>query len=217
MNTKSHIFFDVDGTLVNTEKSLLYCIDYAAKQTGIPEIPYETKLKFIGPPLLDSFMRYCGLDIDTARLAYQNFRKLYSTKGVHMAELYDGVADMLKSLHNNGKKLYTASSKPEKFVKIILQEHGVADLFTDIYGASTDESRTTKVQVLQYALEKSHINDMSDCVLVGDRCFDAEGAKQVNMDCVGALWGFGSAGELQKSGCVDICASPKDLISLFVG
>ena len=53
MNNKTHIFFDVDGTLVNTEKSLLYCIDYAAKQTGIPEIPYETKLKFIGPPLLD--------------------------------------------------------------------------------------------------------------------------------------------------------------------
>lgn len=217
MINKTHIFFDVDGTLVNTEKSLLYCIDYAAKQTGLPDIPYKTKLKFIGPPLLDSFMHYCGLDIDTAREAYQNFRRLYSTKGVHMAELYDGVPDMLKAMHKAGKKLYTASSKPEKFVKIILQEHGVADLFTDIAGASTDESRTTKVQVLRYALEKAHINDISDCVLVGDRCFDANGAAELQMDCVGALWGFGSKDELIKSGCKSVCASPTELKQLFIG
>lgn len=217
MNNKTHIFFDVDGTLVNTEKSLLYCIDYAAKQTGIPEIPYETKLKFIGPPLLDSFMHYCGLDIDAARQAYGNFRKLYSTEGVHMAELYGGITDMLKALHKAGKKLYTASSKPEKFVKIILQEHGVADLFTDICGASTDESRTTKVQVLRYAIEKAHISDISECVLVGDRCFDANGAAELDMDCVGALWGFGSEDELRKSGCKHICAAPSELTRLFIG
>lgn len=217
MKDKVHIFFDVDGTLVNTEKSLLYCIDYAAKQTGIAEIPYETKLKFIGPPLLDAFMQYCALDIDTAKQAYSNFRSVYSKEGVHMAQLYDGVAEMLKTLHDSGKKLYTASSKPEKFVRIILQEHGVADLFTDISGASTDQSRTTKVQVLQYALQKAHINDISDCVLVGDRCFDADGAKQLNMDCVGALWGFGSADELRNAGCRHICESPKALTRLFVG
>lgn len=217
MTDKTHIFFDMDGTLINTEKSLMYCIDYAVKQTGLPEIPYETKLKFIGPPLLDSFMQYCGLDIDTARAVYGNFRKMYSTQGVHMAQLYDGVTDMLKALHKSGKKLYTASSKPEKFVKIILREHSVADLFCDISGASTDESRTTKVQVLRYALEKANITDVSSCVLVGDRKFDAEGAARLNMDCIGVLWGFGSKDELIKSGCKSVCSSVEELTRLFIG
>lgn len=215
MNKKLHIFFDLDGTLANTERPLLHCIGSALAACSLPELPYETKLKFIGPPLMDSIRLYCGADEQTAREAYRVFRSLYDSEGVYMSEKYSGVEEMIKALYDSGARLYTATSKPEKFARIILEGFGLDQYFTYIAGASLDESRVTKEQVIRYALQTNGISAVDRCVLVGDRCFDAEGAAAVGMDCIGVLWGFGSREELEAAGCVAVCDTPQDVSALL--
>lgn len=208
---KKHIFFDLDGTIINSEKAVLFCVDYAIKKMGIPDVPYDTKLKFLGPPLAQSFMKYCGQNEEEAAKALSFFREMYSTKGVYMATLYDGIADMLKQIFDSGRKIYLATSKPEKFAKMILSDLNIIKYFTFVAGASMDETRVTKIEVLNHALENTGIADMSECIMVGDRCFDVMGAKDAHMDCVGALWGFGDYDELMSAGAVKICKTPSEV------
>ena len=54
------IFFDLDGTLTDSKEGILNCLKYAFERMGRPVPPESTLIKFIGPPLQDSFVRFCG-------------------------------------------------------------------------------------------------------------------------------------------------------------
>lgn len=216
MRDKKYIFFDLDGTLTNSEKSIITCIDYAAQQLSLPELPMEIKRKFIGPPLLDSFAEYFSLDKPTAQIAVEKYRELYSAKALYMDELFDGAEQMIIALKNAGKKLFTATSKPEKYAKIILHNVGADKYFERIVGASFDESRSNKIDVMKSALKISGAENSDECVMIGDRCYDAQGAAHIGIDCIGALWGFGSREELQAAGCRAVCEKPLDLLQMLI-
>ena len=53
-----YIFFDLDGTLTDSKEGILNCLRYAFEKLGEPVPPESTLIKFIGPPLQDSFMRF---------------------------------------------------------------------------------------------------------------------------------------------------------------
>ena len=55
-----YILFDLDGTLTDSKEGILNRLRYAFEKMGQPVPPVETLLKFIGPPLQDSYMRFCG-------------------------------------------------------------------------------------------------------------------------------------------------------------
>lgn len=215
MTGKKYIFFDLDGTLTNSENSIFSSIDYAAQQLSLPELPIEIKRRFIGPPLLDSFAKYFSLDKKTAEIAVEKYRELYSSKAIYMDRLFDGAKEMIAALKSAGKKLFTATSKPEKFAKIILHNVGIDEYFDGIYGASFDESRSKKTDVLKFALERSGAENPEECVMIGDRCYDAQGAAALGIDFIGALWGFGSKDELMNGGGI-VCDKPLGLLNLLI-
>lgn len=73
-----YIFFDLDGTLTDSKEGILNCLRYAFEKLGDP-VPPETELiKFIGPPLQDSFMGFCGYSREKAIRAVELFRERYA-------------------------------------------------------------------------------------------------------------------------------------------
>ena len=60
------ILFDLDGTLTNSHDGITNAVRYALNKMNLP-IPDEAGLrKYIGPPLVDSFQRYAGMDAAAA-------------------------------------------------------------------------------------------------------------------------------------------------------
>ena len=59
-----YVFFDLDGTLTDSQEGVLECVRYAIEAMGRPLPEGQDLLKFIGPPLQDSFMRYCGFSCE---------------------------------------------------------------------------------------------------------------------------------------------------------
>jgi len=47
--------------------------------------------------------------------------------------------------------------------------------------------------------------------MIGDRSFDALGARAVGIPAIGALWGYGDAAELSGAGADPLIASPRDI------
>ena len=62
-----------------------------------------------------------------------------------------------------------------------------------------NEKRTNKDEVIAYALEKAGVENPDDCIMVGDRKFDVDGAKKLGMKSVGVTYGYGSREEIEKS------------------
>ena len=78
-------------------------------------------------------------------------------------------------------------------------------------GASTDQERVRKADVIRYLLEAEGITDLSAAVMIGDRKHDVLGAKEVGMDSIGVLYGYGDRDELETAGAGYIAATVEEL------
>ncbi len=209
------ILFDLDGTLTDPGIGITNSVAYALHKYGI-EVQDRTRLyKFIGPPLIESFMNYYGFSYEQAQEAVAYYREYYAETGIFENRVYDGIEELLKALTAAGKRICLATSKPEPFAKIILEHFGLARYFEYVAGATVDETRTKKDEVIAYALEQCNISDTTDVVMIGDREYDMLGAKKHGMDSIGVLFGYGSRMELEAAGATYIAESVED-IATFV-
>lgn len=206
-----YYFFDLDGTLVDSEKGIVNSIKYVLEKYQIRDYDMETLRKFIGPPLGESFQKYFGFQREETAKLIEGYREYYTAGGMYEAEVYDGIEELLKSLKEEGKTLAVATSKPESFARQILERFGLAPYFDCIVGASMDESRVKKDEVLADALSRCRIQNKEQAVMIGDRENDILGAKRNGLDSIGVLFGFGSRKELEDAGA-DYIAGTADEI-----
>lgn len=200
MNRKQYILFDLDGTLTDPKAGITKSVRHALQSFGIEVNDLDELCRFIGPPLKDAFIEYYSFDEAQAEEAVDKFREYFSVKGLYDNKEYDGISDLLKSLRDNGKTLLVATSKPEYFARKILDYFHLTEYFTFIGGAMMDETRTKKADVIRYVLETMNIDKMEECVMIGDRKHDVLGAKEVGMEAIGVLYGYGDRQELEGAG-----------------
>lgn len=213
---KTYIFFDLDGTITDPKEGITKAAEYALLKFGIKIADRNLLLPFIGPPLRDSFSRYYGFNHEEANEAVKYYREYYTKfGGLYDCYIYPGMVETLKKFNSRGKKLVMATAKPEDFAVLLMQHFGIDDLFYSICGASLDESRTKKDEVIKYALDRNNITDMSEVVMVGDRNYDILGAKMFSIETVGVLYGYGSLDEFKEAGADIICEKPEDLLEVI--
>lgn len=216
MKNYKYILFDLDGTIINSSLGVTNSVIYSLKKLGEKVPQREELLKFIGPPLLYSYMNYCGFSQEKANLAIEFYRENYEKNGMLENKFYDGIEDMLSCIKDTGKTIIIATSKPEFFAKQILDSFNISKYFDFIVGATLDEKRNHKDEVLNYILQNCNIANKQNCVLVGDTKFDAIGAKAVNIDCIGVSYGFGTKQELLDNSVITIADSPEDLKKILL-
>ena len=106
-----YIFFDLDGTLTDSKEGILNCLRYAFEKLGEPAPPESTLIKFIGPPLQDSFMRFCGFDEVKAIRGIELFRERYAPIGRCGNAAAPGRPELCGRVKEKGYVLALASSK----------------------------------------------------------------------------------------------------------
>ena len=60
------ILFDLDGTLTDSREGIVNSVKYTIEKLGGTMPDAQTLLKFIGPPLQESFMEHCGYSREKA-------------------------------------------------------------------------------------------------------------------------------------------------------
>ena len=129
--------------------------------------------------------------------------------------LYEGIPEMLDSLKRAGKKIVLATSKPLDTAKKILELFDLTHYF-DFVGGAVSHQNDQKWQVLNWSLSSVGVDlddpaDLARCILVGDRKYDAEGAKICGIDSMGVLYGHGTTEELEASGFTLFADSASDI------
>lgn len=210
------VLFDLDGTLTESGEGITKSVQYALEKLGRPE-PDLGKLKvFVGPPLLEQFMKYADLDEETARLAVVYYRERYSTVGIYENQVYQGIKEMLQTLSDKGYILAVASSKPEYFVQKVLDYFDLTGFFKVIVGSEMNGGRTKKADVIREALKRLGLEDHKEqAIMVGDKEHDVFGAKQAGIPCVAVSYGYGTMEELVHAEPLQIVNSPEQLLDFF--
>lgn len=210
-----YILFDLDGTITDSREGITKSVQFALAKYGIDEPDLRKLEKFIGPPLRDSFLEFYPeiANEETVEKIVETYRSYYKPTGIYENKVFDGIPELLKTLHQSGRKLAVASSKPEVFVRKIIKYFSLENYFEVIVGSLLDGTRENKKEIVAEALQQlcGDKVDLEHTAMVGDRKFDIEGAKDQKVAAIGVRFGFSKLGELEEAGADFIAETVEDL------
>ena len=129
------ILFDLDGTLTDSSPGIVKCVQYALSKYGITENDPDNLYRFIGPPLIDSFMNFYGFSREDAIAARNTFNERYLPVGWMENQPYPGIEHVLEELKKAGKVLGIATSKPDGVARQVLEHFDLMKYFTILCAA----------------------------------------------------------------------------------
>ncbi len=207
------VLFDFDGTLFDSGPGITSCMRETLEKNGYHVDPGDTLSRFVGPPLPQALRDFYGITGEDAVRFIEEYRVIYAEKGIHGLKTIEGAEHFVRRLRALGVKTAIASSKPLRFVRIILGESAISDCF-DVIGAAGDDEKTEKSAIVAQAMRDLHA-DPAKTVMIGDRKFDVIGAHANGIPCIGLDSGFGEEGELQKAGALYVVRTYAELEKIF--
>ncbi len=210
------VLFDLDGTITDSAAGIINSIRYALEKHGL-DVPEENELrKFVGPPLKEQFQKVFALSDAEGGEMVNSYREYYGTKGIYENRVYEGIVKMLSRLQDAGIRIMMATSKPEKYARMIAEHFDFAKYFEYVGGACMDGTRTDKYEVIEYVLDTCKVTDRDCVVMVGDRSHDMVGARRAGLHSLGVLYGYGSRDELEKNGAELIARTPQEAAEMIL-
>lgn len=208
--------FDVDGTLLNTTEGVLSSVIYTMKELGL-EVPSQAELlKFIGPPIQDSFKRQYGLEGDILQEIATIFRNRYKGDDLLKAYPYEGIFEAIERLKNDSVKIAIATYKRQDYALRIMQHFGF-DQYTEIIYGADHENKLKKMDIIKKCLDDSGIIDYKDAVMIGDSDNDAIGADKIGVNFIGVTYGFDfkEKKDVDRFPNIGTATSPLEILKFF--
>jgi len=216
MKKYKYVLFDLDGTLVYSHPGIFACFRYALERMGRANPTDEELLPCIGPSLHYSFMNFFAMSDEDATRATALYRERYAVKGVWENTPVEGALECLKKLKEGGYVLGLATSKPLFFAEQIVEKHGFSVYLSESVGSGLDGSFPTKASVIAECMRRLDA-DKEECLMVGDRFHDAEGARECGVDCaLLKIGGYASEEELHSCGAKFVLADFAELTEFLL-
>ncbi len=213
MTSRSHVLFDLDGTLTDSAPGIVASLQHALLAEGLAVPAEEVLLGAIGPPF-EVGLPLLGIPTEQVVAIVARYRERYETVGLYENGLYEGVVEMLDALGAAGIVLGVATAKPEPTAQRIIEHFGLTERFAVLAGATHEPGRRSKTEVIAHALARLGLAGSAEMVMVGDRDHDVLAAREFGLASIGATWGYGSREELTGAG-VDVLADhPADVVAL---
>jgi phosphoglycolate phosphatase len=200
-----HIIWDLDGTLIDSEREILYTFELAVTNAGFSMSDCIKPVR-IGPPLeillLDVFPKGLINKEQTDEIITQ-FRKRYDSSDYSMTDLFPGIDNIIAD--TNHFIHHVVTNKPKLPTNRILEKLGLLNSFAsimtpDFFQDSTNVGKKSKAELFAYIINQYKNEDLL-IVGIGDTQNDCIAAKKNNIPTIGVLWGAGTREELAS--CCD--------------
>ena len=211
-----YVFFDLDGTLLNTLDDLADASNYALKTLGFETFETERYKYFVGngiPKLIERILpENSGSELRGK--AYSLFSEYYSVHSEDKTVPYDGIPELIDGLYKAGIKTAVITNKDNIFAgKLIRRFFG--NKITAVYGSVPGKPHKPDPYLVNTAIREMNA-DRNDILYVGDSGVDMQTAANAGLVSAGVLWGFRKEDELRKYGAVHICNFPDAIYKLSV-
>ena len=207
------IFFDLDGTLIDSVVGITRCVAYSLERMGHPGLPDDELRAWIGPALRVSYGKLFESTTDVER-AVELYCERFEAEGWREHTIYAGIGDAVEAVHATGHRLAVVTAKNEPHARKIIATLPFGHRFEDIIGATPDGRLSHKPELIAEALSRLDAR-AEQCTMIGDRHLDIEGALHHGMRGIGVLWGFGSEDELRDAGAYALVRTPDALPALL--
>lgn len=207
----NYLFFDLDGTLADSQAGVLSAFHVAFEKMGLSVPPLEVLQTYIGPPLETTMAKYWS-DSVACQQAIQYFRAYYRQHGVYACQVYEGIVELLAGLKAQGYQLYVTTSKNQAMAEEMVNHLGLAMYFDGIFGAGPGLHE--KAQVLNQAMRFAEAPQVASAI-VGDTHFDMLGGQACGIMSLGVSWGYGQPQELWATGAAQVFERPQELLTFL--
>lgn len=209
--------FDCDGTLVDGQADICDTMVQAFERACLP-VPDRNDVRRIVGLSLPVAIRHLAPEIseDDTRQVVEFYKSGYFAKrqeGTLQEPLYDGIADLLVALHQNGWRLAVATGKSDRGLQSVLAAHGLTDLFVSLQTADRHPSKPHPAMLEAALFEAGATPDQA--VMIGDTTFDMDMARAANVRAVGVAWGYHEPSELTRAGAAAIAQDVAELEHLL--
>ena len=212
-----YVFFDLDGTLLNTIDDLAAAGNYALTQQGFEPYPVERYKYFVGngiPKLIERILP-AGSSPGLREKTHDLFAEYYGAHSEDMTRPYDGIAALIGQLYDNGIRTAVITNKDHIFAGELIRRY-FGERITAVYGSVPGVPHKPDPQIVNRAI--SELGAARDEILyVGDSGVDMQTAKNAGLVSAGVLWGFRKREELTENGAMHICERPEDIAELVFG
>lgn len=212
---KKHWFFDLDGTLADTDRDIREAWRATLKDLGI-ECPNFDRDFVAGPPIETmAEILFPGLYTDELGVKLRaGFGDHYDHDGFPNTFEYPGVMDLVRELKSRGAQVFIATNKRFAGATLMAKKFGWDKVFDFIYAGDMYKDdpaigKLKKPALLAKILAERGIS-AADAVMVGDTSSDFDAAKANGMESIGVTWGYGKPSELATADSV--ISSPSELI-----
>ena len=235
------VIFDLDGTLIDSRIGIHSSIVHTLKEMGVDAVDQALLSQFIGPPLIDSFQRICGMSEAEAERAVAVYKDYFAEEGIKGFEVYEGVQEMLWLLRASGVTMAIATTKDEVFAREIALNADFLPYLAAVIGSDREGTMLRKPELIAAALSALQVPRISPhsgesmprtpirgrnpsgtpdtprIVMVGDHALDILGAKANNIASIAVTYGFGNNEELREAEPDHSAVSVTELRQLLLG
>lgn len=209
----STYIFDLDGTLLNTLKDLAGGCNYALRTNGMRERTLDEVRQFVGNGVRLLMTRAIpgGEQNPKFEKTFQDFKDYYLKHGQDKTSPYPGIMDLLRRLHDQGKKVGVVSNKFDAATKELCQ-HYFGSL-VDIAIGEHESEGIRKKPAPDTVMEALRVlgSKPEEAVYIGDSDVDIDTARNSGMPCISVLWGFRDRQFLLDHGAQHLVSEPKEI------
>ncbi len=210
------IFFDLDGTLIDSAPDLGAAADKMRTNRGLPSLPLADYRPMAGAGARGMLKIGFGMAPDHAEYdaMREEFFQNYEKNLTERTYAFDGVSAMLAFLDTKTIIWGIVTNKSRRFtdplVRQMLVLHGAKAV---VSGDTTPHAKPHPAPLLEAARVAGVAP--SSCWYVGDDKRDIDAAHAAGMLGVAAAWGYMGEHALQSWGAAAVVHRPADLLALL--
>ena len=213
MNNFKYIFFDLDGTLIDTIPLILESFNYTFNHHFGETRPEEETISYIGMPLVNHLRDiYPGREEELAK----TYREYNQRKHDNRVAIFIGIFDLIKSLYEKGIILGVVTSKSQELAIRGLKLFNLSDYFLFVNGSEASTKHKPDGDPLIKAMEKANVINKEEVLYVGDSPLDILSAKDAGIKSAAVAWTYSPRAELEKVEPDIFLERPSDLLEYVV-
>ena len=209
--------FDCDGTLIDSQSNICLAMEQAFVLSRLAAPPRASVRRIVGLSLVEAVAEllpegnralHAHIAADYKR-AFQGMR----AKGLVDEPLFDGIAELLEQLLDDGWLLGVATGKSDQGLAHVLENHKLSGHFITLQTADRHPSKPHPSMV-QAAMKDAQC-EPETTVVIGDTSYDIAMALNAGVRAVGVAWGYHPPLELTRAGAHAIAATPADVMPML--
>ncbi|MBL4932119.1 pyrophosphatase PpaX [Clostridium paridis] len=205
------VLFDLDGTLIDTNKLIMDSFKKAFKEILDIEPPEEEIAMLFGRPLVQTLGQYSEERVDDLVKTYRDYNE---SNHDNMCNAFEGVKEMLIQLKNMGIKTGIVTSKRASLAKRGMEISGILNLMDVIITPESTEKHKPDAEPALKACEILNIKP-SEAIMVGDATYDILCGKGAGCKTIGVKYTAIPLEELRQASPDYFIEKPMDVIEIL--